>query len=46
MLEVACGTGVPSRAAADQREEGGSVVGLNMKPGVFSVAEELSPELE
>lgn len=46
VLDVACGTGVLARAAADRMAQGGSVVGLDMNPGMLSVAEDLAPELE
>lgn len=46
VLDVACGTGVLARAAADRMGQGGSVVGLDMNPGMLSVAEELAPELD
>lgn len=46
VLDVACGTGVLARAAVDRMGQGGSVVGLDMNPGMLSVAEELAPELD
>lgn len=46
VLDVACGTGVLARAAADRMGKDGSVVGLDMNPGMLSVAEELAPELD
>lgn len=46
VLDVACGTGVLTRAVADQLEDRESVVGLDMNPAMLSVAEELAPELE
>lgn len=46
VLDVACGTGVVARAAADRAGPEGDVVGLDMNPGMLSVAEELAPELD
>jgi SAM-dependent methyltransferase len=46
VLDVACGTGVLARAAANRMGQGGSVVGLDMNPGMLSVAEKLAPELD
>lgn len=43
VLDVACGTGVLARAAFEHVGEDGSVVGLDMNPGMLSVAEELAP---
>jgi ubiquinone/menaquinone biosynthesis C-methylase UbiE len=38
VLDVACGTGVLSLAAAEVVEPGGSVVGLDLNPGMLGVA--------
>lgn len=46
VLDVACGTGVLARAAAEHVGEDGSVIGLDMNPGMLSVAEDLAPGLE
>lgn len=46
VLDVACGTGVLARTAADRVRPGGSVVGLDMNPGMLSVAEEIAPDLD
>ncbi|NNF27930.1 MAG: methyltransferase domain-containing protein, partial [Gemmatimonadetes bacterium] len=42
VLDVACGTGVLSRAAAERVEPGGSVVGVDPNPGMLTVARRLS----
>lgn len=46
VLDVACGTGVLARAAADRVGPDGEVVGLDMNPGMLAVAEDLAPDLE
>jgi ubiquinone/menaquinone biosynthesis C-methylase UbiE len=45
-LDVACGTGVLARAAADRMDIPGKVCGLDMNPGMLSVARELAPEVQ
>lgn len=46
VLDVACGTGVLARAAADRVGPEGEVVGLDMNPGMLAVAEDLAPDLK
>ncbi|MDR8394306.1 class I SAM-dependent methyltransferase [Aliifodinibius sp. S!AR15-10] len=46
VLDIACGTGILARTAAKQVGENGSVVGLDMNPGMLSVARQLAPDLE
>lgn len=46
VLDVACGTGVLARAAAEHVGDDGSVIGLDMNAGMLSVAEDLAPGLE
>ena len=45
VLDVACGTGVVARFAAD-RAVGGSVVGLDRNRAMLAVAERLRPDIE
>ena len=45
MLDVACGTGVLARAVADRVGAKGSVVGLDVNPGMLAVAERLAPSI-
>jgi len=42
VLDIACGTGVLARAAA---ERGATVTGLDLNPGMLAVARELAPDL-
>ena len=44
VLDVACGTGVLARVAADCVGSSGSVVGLDANPGMLAVAAELAPD--
>jgi ubiquinone/menaquinone biosynthesis C-methylase UbiE len=46
VLDVACGTGIVARLAADRVSPGGSVTGLDLNPGMLSVARSFSPTLD
>ena len=46
VLDVACGTGVVARTAADRMGGQGQVVGLDLNEGMLTVAGRLRPELE
>lgn len=46
VLDVACGTGVLTRIAATRVGPGGSVVGLDINPGMLSVAARIAPSIE
>jgi SAM-dependent methyltransferase len=46
VLDVACGTGVAARAMADRVGPTGSVVGLDVNPGMLAVAERKAPQVE
>jgi ubiquinone/menaquinone biosynthesis C-methylase UbiE len=45
VLDLACGTGIVARLAAE-RVPGGRVVGLDVNPGMIGVARTLAPEIE
>lgn len=46
ILDVACGTGVVAREAADRLGEKGTVVGLDLNEAMLAVARRLRPDLE
>lgn len=46
VLDVACGTGILARTAADRVGPSGRVVGLDLNEGMLAVARRLRPELE
>lgn len=46
LLDVACGTGVVARHAADRIGSTGSVVGLDVNPAMLEVARDVRPELD
>ena len=45
VLDVACGTGVLARTAAQRVGSTGSVVGLDLNPGMLAVAKQLAPHV-
>jgi ubiquinone/menaquinone biosynthesis C-methylase UbiE len=46
VLDVACGTGIVARTAADRVGATGSVVGIDRNPAMLAVAERLRPDIE
>lgn len=46
VLDVACGTGTATRAAAARTGPASAAVGLDIAPGMLSVARSLSPQLD
>jgi ubiquinone/menaquinone biosynthesis C-methylase UbiE len=46
VLDVACGTGVVARAAAEAVAPGGRVVGLDLNPNMLAVARRVRPDLD
>ena len=46
VLDVACGTGILARDVQRRVGPKGSVVGLDLNPGMLAVAQELAPEVE
>lgn len=45
ILDVACGTGIVARAAADRVGPRGRVVGVDLNPGMLTVARRIRPDL-
>lgn len=46
MLDVACGTGVVARAAADRVAPDGTVTGVDLNPAMLAVAHRVAPEID
>ncbi len=46
ILDVACGTGVAARAAAERVGGSGSVVGLDLNPAMLEIAAGIRPDIE
>lgn len=46
VLDVACGTGVVARAAAERVETTGSVIGVDLNDAMLTVARRLRPDIE
>jgi ubiquinone/menaquinone biosynthesis C-methylase UbiE len=46
ILDVACGTGIVARGAADRVGTGGEVVGLDLSDAMLAVARRIRPELQ
>ncbi|HEY7034672.1 MAG TPA: methyltransferase domain-containing protein [Thermomicrobiales bacterium] len=46
VLDVACGTGIVARTAADRVGATGRVVGLDLNPGMLAVAARVRPDLD
>jgi SAM-dependent methyltransferase len=46
LLDVACGTGILARTAADRVGPTGQVIGVDLSEGMLTVARRLSPDLE
>ena len=46
VLDVACGTGVVARAAADRMGGRGTIVGVDLNPAMLAVARRLRPNIE
>jgi SAM-dependent methyltransferase len=46
VLDVACGTGVVARTAADRMGGRGTVVGVDLNPAMLAVARRLRPDIE
>ena len=46
VLDVACGTGILARSAAERVGMGGSVVGLDVNEGMLAVAAAKAPQVE
>jgi len=45
VLDVACGTGIVARLAAEQVGEAGTVVGVDINPGMLTTARRISPAI-
>ena len=46
VLDVACGTGIAARTAADRVGPGGRVVGIDLNRSMLTVAERVRPDIE
>lgn len=46
VLDVACGTGILARSAADRVGPSGAVTGLDLNEGMLTVARRLAPDVE
>jgi SAM-dependent methyltransferase len=46
VLDVACGTGIAARTAAERVGRAGSVVGLDLNPAMLEVAARIRPDIE
>jgi ubiquinone/menaquinone biosynthesis C-methylase UbiE len=46
VLDVACGTGIVAHLAAHRVSPDGAVTGLDLNPGMLSVASSVSPTLD
>jgi SAM-dependent methyltransferase len=46
VLDVACGTGILARELAPQVGASGSVVGMDLMPGMLEVAKQIAPSIE
>ena len=46
VLDVACGTGIAARTAADRVGPGGKVVGVDLNRSMLAVAERVRPDIE
>lgn len=46
VIDIACGTGVVARAAADRLQGSGRVVGVDVNEGMLAVARRIRPEIE
>jgi ubiquinone/menaquinone biosynthesis C-methylase UbiE len=46
LLDVACGTGVVARAAAERVAPHGSVTGVDLNPAMLAVARRVAPEMD
>lgn len=46
VLDAACGTGIVARTAADRVNPNGSVTGVDINPGMLTVARQISPDIQ